>query len=85
MGIAVVDRAVLGDRSGRHVDHRSEYVKTPRVRPMGVGIRLTALHKDGHQFQVEINLAPYQSPDGLVVVSAIRDVAAQRGEQTGDE
>jgi PAS domain S-box-containing protein len=62
----------------RHVAERDGYVQRPRIRPMGSGVQLSAHHKDGHEFQVEINLAPYQSPEGLLVVGAIRDVAAQR-------
>jgi PAS domain S-box-containing protein len=65
----------------RHVGERNNYVERPRVRPMGAGVELSALHKDGHEFRVEINLAPYQAPDGLLVVAAIRDVAAQKGEK----
>ncbi len=62
----------------RHEKEREGYVANARVRPMGAGIRLSGLHRDGHEFQVEINLAPYQSPEGLRVVASIRDVAAQR-------
>jgi PAS domain S-box-containing protein len=58
-----------------HVTHRQGYVQKPRVRPMGFGEPLYAHHKDGHEFQVEIRLAPYQAPDGFLVVGSIREVA----------
>jgi PAS domain S-box-containing protein len=61
----------------RHVAERTGYVRNPRVRPMGAEIRLAAVHKEGRAFQVEIRLAPYQAPDGLLVVASVRDVAAQ--------
>jgi hypothetical protein len=57
-----------------HVAQRGQYVQKPRVRPMGVGSVLHALHKEGHEIPVEIRLAPYQSPDGFLVVASIREV-----------
>jgi PAS domain S-box-containing protein len=66
----------------RHIVEREEYVRRPRVRRMGAGIQLSALCKDGSKFVVEINLAPYQSPQGLLVVAAIRDVVAQKSVQS---
>jgi protein-histidine pros-kinase len=45
---------------------------------MTAGLDLSGRHKDGREFQVEISLAPHQSPEGLLMVSAIRSVAAHR-------
>jgi protein-histidine pros-kinase len=70
-----VEMLVPEDVRERHVGERVKYVQRPRVRPMGAGARLFARHKDGHKFEVEINIAPYQSPGGLLVVGAIRVVA----------
>lgn len=64
---------------GRHVDERQRYTQAPHVRPMGPERSLLARHKDGREFAVEISLAPYQTPDGPLVVSAIRTVAGRRG------
>ncbi len=62
----------------RHVSERDRYVRSPRVRPMETDLDLTGRHKDGREFQVEISLAPHQSPEGLLVVSTIRSVVARR-------
>ncbi len=62
----------------RHVSERDRYVRSPHVRPMKAGLDLSGRHKDGREFQVEISLAPHQSPEGLLLVSAIRGVAAHR-------
>lgn len=61
-----------------HVGDRAHYARSPHVRMMGGERDLVARHKDGHEFPVEISLAPYQSPDGALVVAAIRDAAGRR-------
>ena len=70
-----VEILIPGSMRKKHVTQRQGYVQKPRVRPMGFGAPLAARHKDGHELMVEIRLAPYQSPDGFLVVSSIREVA----------
>ena len=57
----------------RHLTHRSNYVESLRVRPMGVGLDLFAQRRDGSEFPVEISLAPIQDGDRVLVAAAIRD------------
>jgi hypothetical protein len=57
-----------------HPGHRSRYLNDPRPRPMGAGVELAGRRRDGSQFPAEISLSSIETPDGRLVVAAVRDV-----------
>jgi PAS domain S-box-containing protein/diguanylate cyclase (GGDEF)-like protein len=75
-----VERLVPHSLQSAHVMRRAEYRDRPRARPMGVGITLSALRKDGSELPVEIALTPITGPDGSTHVLAALHALGRREE-----
>lgn len=61
-----------------HIRHRDKFREEPELRPMGTGMDLIALRKDGSEFPVEISLSPVSTPRASFVSSVIRDVTERK-------
>ncbi|MDH5589534.1 MAG: PAS domain S-box protein [Gemmatimonadota bacterium] len=61
-----------------HSEHRRRYLRNPHMRPMGVGMELRALRKDGQEIPVEIALSPGPPDEDCCVICSVRDVSDRK-------
>jgi len=73
-----VDILVPEGVRGGHKRHRTEYVNNPHPRPMGIGLELQAVGKNGVRIPVEISLSPLSSAEGGRVIAIVRDLTERR-------
>ena len=64
-----------------HARHRDAYIAQPRSRPMGAGLDLVGLRRDGTAFAVEISLSPIAMHPRPLVMAAIRDISGRKADE----
>lgn len=67
---------------GIHDKYMKSYFKEPKVRPMGLGMDLVGLHKNGKEFPVEISLSYVETPDTFYVISFVSDITFRKKAET---
>jgi PAS domain S-box-containing protein len=73
-----VEMLIPGEYRDKHIGHREHYNSNVSFRPMGSGLELFGLRKDGSKFPVEISLSPLNTPEGIYVAAAIRDITKRK-------
>ncbi|MBP6687497.1 MAG: PAS domain S-box protein [Lacibacter sp.] len=61
-----------------HEKHRNGYMHNPKNRPMGIGLDLFAVKKDGTEFPVEISLGNYEIDDNNFVAAFVNDITLRK-------
>jgi PAS domain S-box-containing protein len=62
----------------QHHNHRSQFAHTPKMRRMGANLDLSGRRRNGSEFPVEISLSPVSTENGMIVLSAIRDISDRK-------
>ncbi len=61
-----------------HVSHREKYSANPHSRPMGLGMELSGLKKNGTEFPVEVSLGYYSKGDESFSLAFISDITQRK-------
>ncbi|MCD2421583.1 PAS domain-containing sensor histidine kinase [Niabella pedocola] len=73
-----IELLIPGRYHNRHVGHRDGYTHNPKTRPMGVGMDLFAIKKDGSEFPVEVSLSNYQDEGKQFIIAFISDISIRK-------
>src|SRR5579864_6418569 len=61
-----------------HVQNRADYFTRPKVRPMGIGMDLSARRKDGSEFPVEVSLSYVHTEEGTFAIAFVSDISQRK-------
>jgi PAS domain S-box-containing protein len=61
-----------------HIGYRQGYFNEPSTRPMGSGLELVAVRKDGSEFPTEISISPLETDEGVLVTAVVRDITDRK-------
>lgn len=64
--------------SKSHVKHRNTFNENPHSRPMGLGMELSGLRKNGTEFPVEVSLGHYKIEEENFSLAFINDISQRK-------
>ena len=73
-----VERLIPTRYATKHVKHRENFSGDPHSRPMGLGMELSGLKKDGSEFPVEVSLGHYKIGEEAYAIAFINDISQRK-------
>ena len=61
-----------------HEEHMATYFKEPKIRPMGQGLDLIGIRRDGTEFPVEISLSFVKIQNAFLVIALVSDITLRK-------
>lgn len=73
-----IDRLLPERYRSQHLAAVGLYARRAEARPMGTGLSIYALRRDGTEFAADIALSPVTSSGSLYVIASVRDITSRR-------
>jgi two-component system CheB/CheR fusion protein len=73
-----IDLLLPPENRNAHAAHRNGFFAAPRSRPMGIGLDLAGVRRDGTRFPVEISLSYIETGEGRLGVAFVTDISQRR-------
>lgn len=73
-----LDRLLPIRYRARHEAAVDAYGQRPASRPMGSGLTIFALRRDGTEFAADIALSPVRTAGGAFVIASVRDISGRK-------
>ena len=74
----LVEKLIPENLRKKHKSHRKNYVQRPSPRPMGTGLDLKGLRRDGSTFPLEISLNYLEHENETMIVAFITDITIRK-------
>lgn len=73
-----IEKLIPSRFHSKHVQHVDHYTERPKNRPMGLGMDLYAMRKDGSEFPVEVSLGNYETQNGKFTIAFLSDISKRK-------
>ncbi|HFQ15282.1 MAG TPA: PAS domain-containing sensor histidine kinase, partial [Rhodobacteraceae bacterium] len=73
-----IDKVMPRGEATHHGDHIDRYIRTGEKRIIGIGRELSARHRDGSEFPIELSIGETRTVSGRQFIGIIRDISTRK-------